>query len=67
MSRLAVIQPNQRIRPSRSTRWRATVLILVHVVIAAHITHWLATGRTMTPVEPSEAAAFANAGVVNTG
>ena len=67
MSRLAVIQPKQRIRSSRSTRWRAIVLVLVHVAIAAHITHWLVKGRTTTPVEPSEAAAFANAGVINTG
>ncbi len=67
MSRLPVIQPKNRIRASRSTRWRAAVLILVHLVIAAHITHWLVSGRTVTPVEPSEAAALAQSGVVNAG
>ena len=67
MSSLPVIQPKNRIRTSRSTRWRAAVLILVHLAIAAHIAHWLVKGHTVTPVEPSEAAAFALSGVVNTG
>jgi ferredoxin/Flp pilus assembly protein TadD len=43
------------------------VLIGVHLVIAAHIAHWLTAGRTMTPVEPSEAMAFARDGVANAG
>jgi len=64
---LPVIQPKQKIRPSRSTRWRAGVLIGVHLVIAAHITHWLVSGSTLTPVEPSEAAALARSGVINAG
>jgi polyferredoxin/Flp pilus assembly protein TadD len=64
---LPVIQPKTRIRSSRSTRWRAGVLVTVHLLIAAHITHWLVTGRSITPVEPSEAAAFTRAGVINAG
>ena len=67
MSRLPVIRPENRIRPSRSTRWRAMALIAVHVAIAAHIAHWVVKGRTVTPVEPSEAAALALSGVVNAG
>ncbi|MEM7356411.1 MAG: 4Fe-4S binding protein, partial [Acidobacteriota bacterium] len=67
MAKLPLIEAKNRIRPSRSSRWRAAVLILVHLVIAAHITHWLVKGRTLTPVEPSEAAALAISGVVNTG
>ena len=43
------------------------MLILVHLVIAAHIAHWLVNGRTLTPVEPSEAMAFTVSGVVNAG
>ncbi len=43
------------------------MLILVHLLIAAHIAHWLTKGRTVTPVEPSEAAALALTGTVNTG
>jgi Flp pilus assembly protein TadD/ferredoxin len=64
---LTVIQPRTQIRKSRSTRWRAAVLVLVHLAVAAHIAHWLATGRTLTPVEPSEAAALSRAGVINIG
>ena len=42
-------------RPSRRGRWRALILSLVYVVAAIHILHWKLTGRTLTPVEPSEA------------
>jgi len=52
---------------SRMGRRRAFVLLAVHLVIAAHITWWLVTRRAITPVEPSEAMAFAQQGVVNAG
>ncbi|MEO8196404.1 MAG: tetratricopeptide repeat protein [Thermoanaerobaculia bacterium] len=55
------------LRPSRTSRWRAAVLIGIHVAIAIHIAHWLIAGRTMTPVEPSEAMAWSKAGIVNAG
>ncbi|MEM6793033.1 MAG: tetratricopeptide repeat protein [Acidobacteriota bacterium] len=42
-------------------------MIFVHLLIAAHITHWLVTGRTVTPVEPSEAMAYSREGIVNAG
>jgi polyferredoxin len=65
---LAVLQERPpTIRRSRAARWRAGVLIAVHLVVAAHIAHWLIAGRTMTPVEPSEAMALARDGVVNAG
>ncbi|MBZ0103093.1 MAG: 4Fe-4S binding protein, partial [Thermoanaerobaculia bacterium] len=48
-------------------RWRAAVLIAVHLAIAAHVAHWLTSGRTVTPVEPSEAMALAKSGIVNAG
>lgn len=54
-------------RRSKSTRWRALVLVLVHVLAAIHIAHWMSTGRTMTPLEPSEAMEFAKHSVVNAG
>ena len=54
-------------RRSKSTRWRAGVLVLVHVLFAIHIAHWMSTGRTMTPLEPSEAMEFAKHSVVNAG
>lgn len=63
-----VIQDRQTpIRRSRAGRWRAGVLIAVHLAVAAHVAHWWFTGRTMTPVEPSEAMAFARASVINAG
>ena len=67
MSSLPVIQERQRIRPSRTSKWRAGVLITIHLLIALHITHWLVTGRSVTPVEPSEAMAFSRDGIVNAG
>lgn len=49
------------------SKWRAGVLIGVHLLAAAHIAHWLIAGRTVTPVEPSEAMAYARSGIVNAG
>lgn len=54
-------------RRSRTSKWRAGVLVGVHVLAAAHIAHWLLAGRTVTPVEPSEAMAYARSGIVNAG
>lgn len=53
----------------RSTmgRWRAAVLILVHLLIAAHVVHWIITGSTVSPVEPSEAMETLELGKVNAG
>ena len=68
MSRLPVVGSDSKaIRPSRSAPRRAAVLLGVHVLIALHIAHWLATGSTVTPVEPSEAMVFSRDGVVNAG
>ncbi|MEM7168092.1 MAG: 4Fe-4S binding protein [Planctomycetota bacterium] len=53
--------------PSRATRWRTIVLILVHLAIAAHLTHWWMTGRTVSPVEPSETMFFLERGEFNAG
>ncbi|MGH9464066.1 MAG: 4Fe-4S binding protein, partial [Thermoanaerobaculia bacterium] len=66
-SPLRVIQPAPKVKHSRMSKRRAAVLVAVHVVIAAHIAHWLVAGRTVTPVEPSEAMAFAKGGMVNAG
>lgn len=63
---LPVVDANP-IRPSRMSRWRAAVLIAIHVAIAIHIAHWLLAGRTVTPVEPSEAMAWSKAGILNAG
>jgi tetratricopeptide (TPR) repeat protein/ferredoxin len=56
-----------KIRPSKMGKWRALVLVLVHVLIGLHIAHWLSTGSSVTPVEPSEAMAFSRSSIVNAG
>ena len=43
------------------------MLIGVHVLAAIHIAHWLSTGRTVSPLEPSEAMEFVKHSVVNAG
>lgn len=48
-------------------KWRAAVLIGVHVLIAIHVLLWMAMGRTMSPVEPSEAMQTLELGLVNAG
>lgn len=55
------------IQPSTMSRWRAASLILVHVLIIAHILHWLARGETITPIEPSESMQTVNTGAINAG
>mgnify|MGYP001569931522 CR=1 FL=1 len=42
------------VRKSRTSRWRALSLIAVHLLIIGHVLHWVITGRTVSPVEPSE-------------
>jgi len=55
------------IRKSKSGRWRALVLLLVHLALAAHIGHWMATGKSISPLEPSEAMRFSQQSIVNAG
>ncbi|MEZ5975669.1 MAG: 4Fe-4S binding protein [Planctomycetota bacterium] len=57
----------QGIRASRVSRWRAAVLIGLHVLIAIHIAHWMETGRTVSPLEPSEAMEFSKRSAINAG
>ena len=65
---LPVIGPDgSPIRKSKSGRWRALSLFLVHVIILAHVLHWLSSGRTISPVEPSESMETIRQGHVNAG
>jgi NAD-dependent dihydropyrimidine dehydrogenase PreA subunit len=48
-------------------QWRAVVLILLHVLIVAHIWHFVAAGRTISPLEPSETAETLRDGLINAG
>lgn len=52
---------------SKRGRWRAAVLILVHLIFVVHLLHWRSTGKTITPVEPSEAMQTLELGLVNAG
>ena len=53
----------------RSTRGivRAAVLVGVHVAALIHIAHWKIAGRTLSPLEPSEAKETLELGHVNAG
>jgi len=55
------------VRKSRAWPRRSLVLLVVQALMAAHIAHWMASGRTMTPLEPSEAMQFSQSSVVNAG
>ncbi len=55
------------IRKSKRSQWRAGVLIGVHVLAAAHIAHFMTTGRSLSPVEPSESAYTIEAGYIRAG
>jgi polyferredoxin len=55
------------IRKSKAGAWRALVLLLVYAAIAIHVVHWKATGRTLSPLEPSESMQFSKSSLVNAG
>lgn len=46
---------------------RAIALVAVHVAIALHVAHWQTTGRSLSPLEPSEAMQTLELGYVNAG
>lgn len=52
---------------SRTSKWRAGVLIALNLLMAAHIVQWLVTGQTISPIEPSEAMSTLQTGAVNAG
>lgn len=56
-----------KIRPSKAGRRRAWVLLGVHLLIALHVAHWVSSGRTLSPLEPSEAMEFSKHGIINAG
>ncbi|MCH8853845.1 MAG: 4Fe-4S binding protein [Planctomycetes bacterium] len=58
---------SRRIRKSRASKWRAAVLIAVNVLMVLHVVQWLWTGRTLAPLEPSEAMEFSKHGIINVG
>ncbi|MBI4819887.1 MAG: 4Fe-4S binding protein [Deltaproteobacteria bacterium] len=55
-------------RPSsRYSKPRALVLLFVHLLIAAHITHFLISGRTLAPLELNESLHTIHGGVLTAG
>ena len=73
--KLPVLGSKPAVRPvakSKMGKWRAAALILIHVVFAVHMAHWLSgkdggVRATLTPVEPSESMATLEMGAVNAG
>lgn len=54
-------------RHSKRGRWRAVSLIAIHLLVIIHVIHWKVTGKTITPIEPSESAQTLATGAVNAG
>lgn len=54
-------------RPRHSWRWRTGVLIAVHVVIIAHVAHWLVSGTTLAGIGPAEAMDLGKHDIINVG
>lgn len=61
--------PDQKseIRQSKASRWRAGALIALTLLMIAHIVQWKLTGRTISPIEPSETMHTLQRGAVNAG
>jgi tetratricopeptide (TPR) repeat protein/ferredoxin len=55
------------IRKSKTSRWRAAALILLNLFMIAHIIQWRVTGRTVSPIEPSETMYTLQNGFINAG
>ncbi len=55
------------IRKSRTSRWRAAVLILVNLFMIAHVIQWRLMGKTVSPIEPSETMHTLQQGAINAG
>jgi polyferredoxin/Flp pilus assembly protein TadD len=60
-------QSKEKVRESRTAFWRAAALITLNVLMVAHVVQWLSSGRTVSPIEPSEAMYTLQNGAVNAG
>jgi len=54
-------------RKSKTSRWRATALILLNLLMIAHIIEWRVMGKTVSPIEPSETMYTLQNGFINAG
>lgn len=66
---LPLVRARAERKVPRSTRGktRAAVLVGLHLLIAAHVTHYLVAGRTVSPIEPSESMYTIELGLLNAG
>ena len=48
---------------SRPARWRIATLVAVHLLIAAHVLHWMWSGTTLSSIQLSDAGRLAAEGV----
>lgn len=64
---LSFHRPSGEPRPARRGLWRAGALIAVHLAVLVHLAHWKVAGKTLTPLEPSEAMQTLELGYVNAG
>lgn len=55
------------IRASKTSRWRALALGTLTLLMIAHVVQWWLTGRTISPIEPSESMATLQRGAINAG
>jgi len=55
------------IAESRASRWRAGILIALNLLMIAHIVQWWLMGKTVSPIEPSEAMYTLQRGAINAG
>jgi tetratricopeptide (TPR) repeat protein/ferredoxin len=60
------VQPGA-VRPSRTSRFRAAALVALNLLMIAHFVQWRLTGRTVSPIEPSEAMYTLQNGYINAG
>ncbi len=60
-------EPKEKIRKSKTSRWRALSLTILTLLMIAHIIQWLMMGVTISPIEPSEAMYTLQQGAINAG
>lgn len=58
---------NEGIRHSKTSRWRAVALSALTLLMVAHVIQWYFMGRTVSPIEPSEAMHTLQRGAINAG
>jgi polyferredoxin/Flp pilus assembly protein TadD len=59
--------PFQGMRKSKTGRWRGLSLTILNLLMVAHIIQWRITGRTVSPIEPSETMQTLQRGAINAG